>query len=81
MVSIATEKRGMLFRDSSALFMMIPPSSIPTATAGRFTAPAATRIVITFRLKCPEAFTKNCECLYFLSAWKLLWKVATINND
>jgi len=38
-VSTATEKRGMAFRDSPALFMMTPPTSMPTATAGRFTAP------------------------------------------
>ncbi|TNN74172.1 hypothetical protein EYF80_015617 [Liparis tanakae] len=38
-VSMATEKRGMVFRDRPAFFMMTPPISIPTATAGRFTAP------------------------------------------
>lgn len=38
-VSMTTEKRGMVFRERLALFMMIPPTSIPTATAGRFTAP------------------------------------------
>lgn len=39
MVSTTTEKRGIVFRERPALFMMIPPTSIPTATAGRFTAP------------------------------------------
>lgn len=39
MVSMTTEKRGMVFRERPVLFMMIPPTSIPTATAGRFRAP------------------------------------------
>lgn len=38
-VSKATENRGMVFKVRPALFMMTPPPSIPTATAGRFTAP------------------------------------------
>lgn len=38
-VSIATEKRGMVFRERPTFFMMTPPISIPTATAGRLTAP------------------------------------------
>lgn len=38
-VSTAAEKRGMVFRESPAFFMTTPPTSIPTATAGRFTAP------------------------------------------
>lgn len=37
--SMTTEKRGMVFRERPAFFMMTPPISIPTATAGRFTAP------------------------------------------
>lgn len=39
MVRVMAEKRGMAFRERSAFFMMTPPSSIPTATAGRFIAP------------------------------------------
>ena len=38
--STTTEKRGIAFSDSPALFMMIPPTKIPTASEGRFTAPA-----------------------------------------
>lgn len=38
-VNMAAEKRGMVFRERPALFMMTPPISIPTATAGRFIAP------------------------------------------
>lgn len=38
-VSITTEKRGMVFRERPTFFMMTPPISIPTATAGRLTAP------------------------------------------
>ena len=40
MDSTTTEKRGMTFSDSPALFMIIPPTKIPTASEGRFTAPA-----------------------------------------
>lgn len=39
MVSMTTEKRGMVFSERPDFFMMTPPVSIPTATAGRFTAP------------------------------------------
>lgn len=42
-VSMITEKRGMFFRERPVLFMMTPPTSIPTATAGRFTAPGGHR--------------------------------------
>lgn len=38
-VSMTTENRGMVFRDRPVFFMMTPPISIPTATAGRFRAP------------------------------------------
>lgn len=38
-VNITTEKRGMVFRESPTLFMMTPPTSIPTATAGRLMEP------------------------------------------
>lgn len=39
MLNMSTEKRGMFFRDIPVRFMMTPPSSMPTATAGRFMAP------------------------------------------
>lgn len=38
-VNITTEKRGMVFRERPTFFMMTPPISIPTATAGRFNEP------------------------------------------
>lgn len=38
--STTTAKRGMARREKEKRFMMIPPSSIPSAAAGRFTAPA-----------------------------------------
>ena len=62
MVSITTEKRGMVFRERPTFFMMIPPNSIPTATAGRFKAPGNHRrlshhqVNMTFMvyLRCPK---------------------------
>lgn len=39
MISMATEKRGMTRSDMPVRFMITPPSSIPTAIDGRFTAP------------------------------------------
>lgn len=39
MVSMTIEKRGMVFRDRPVFFMMTPPTSIPTATDGRFREP------------------------------------------
>lgn len=39
MVSITTEKRGMALNDNTQRFIIRPPSTIPTATAGRFKAP------------------------------------------
>lgn len=38
--STTTAKRGMARREKEKRFMTIPPSSIPRAAAGRFTAPA-----------------------------------------
>lgn len=41
--STTTAKRGMARREKEKRFMMIPPRSIPSAAAGRFTAPAGER--------------------------------------
>lgn len=38
--STTTANRGMARREKAKRFMMIPPKSIPSAAAGRFTAPA-----------------------------------------
>lgn len=38
--STTTENRGMARREKAKRFMTIPPKSIPSAAAGRFTAPA-----------------------------------------
>lgn len=41
--STTTAKRGMARREKAKRFMMIPPKSIPSAAAGRFTAPVEER--------------------------------------
>lgn len=49
MVSIATEKRGMILNDKPQRFITSPPSTIPTETEGRLRAPERKqRKVFTF---------------------------------
>lgn len=42
MRSTTSANRGMVLMEKPKRFMMIPPRSIPSAAAGRFTAPATT---------------------------------------
>lgn len=39
MVMMVAATRGMVCREKTKRFMRIPPNSIPSAAAGRFTAP------------------------------------------